>query len=562
MGLSKKLVQKLWVLEMSKKVPLEQLILLDHQLADLNARDPKRKQLVLECAAAFGLSTSTIYRQMKNTFDKASSLRKDSDVTRICTVSEMLKYCEIIAAMKLMAKNKKNHRISTPRCLEILETSGIFVNNEKVQLPKGLLNKSTVNRYLSKWGFSDKNLSVQPVVTHFEAQHSNECWQFDFTPSDMKKIDFVPPGTKLMLALFTDDASGCISGQYVIASGEDAISALQVLYKAMEGQTKGSFIKGIPMYLYADNGSFVKSSIYIRVLKLLDITLSTHMPKSSDGRRVPARSKGKVERANRTLKDDFETLFHFQRPESLEQLNQWLHEYIRKYNEKPHRRAKCSRFQFWKDLLPESSYRAVCTKEHFAKICRVPEKRTVGSDACVSIEGELFQLLPDFAGEVVQVLHGIFDNQIYVEYQSNTFGPFYPYGGPIPFNTYKKKPKTQKEKKADYIESLSQALSLPISALSDLDNETQKILIENSFVIEELKSIPFQEADILNENYRNRIEAKQRIADILARPLASLSRHEMQYINELLDETLNKKHIGEQLKLYFSPKMVITGNLE
>lgn len=547
---------------MPKKIPLEQLILLDHQLTDLNPRDPKRKLLVQECAAAFDLSVSTVYRQMKNTFDRESNIRKDLDRPRVCDSYQMLRYCEIIAAMKIMGRNKKNHRISTPRCLDILETTGIFVNNEKVLLPKGLLKKSTVNRYLSKWGFSDKNMSVQPVVTHFEAEHSNECWQFDFTPSDLKRIEFVPPGAKLMLALFTDDASGCISGEYIIAPGEDAVSALQVLYNAMEGQPKGAFIKGIPLHLYADNGSFAKSCTYTRAVKLLDIIFKTHMPKTSDGRRVTARSKGKVERANRTLKDDFESLFHFQKPESLEQLNQWLREYIKKYNEKPHRRANCSRFKFWKDNLPEAGYRKVCTKKHFAKICRIPEKRKVASDACISIEGQSFQLSPELAGELVYVLHGIFDNQIYVEHKEQISGPFYPYDGPIPFNTFKKKPKTQKEKKADYIESLSQTISLPISALSGLDEATQSVLLKNDLVSEEIKSIPFQEVDILTENYTNKIEAKQHIADILARPLSSLSTHNMQYINDLVDETLNKKHIKENLKHYFSPKLVIAGNLE
>jgi hypothetical protein len=95
-----------------------------------------------------------------------------------------------------------------------------------------------------------------------------------------------------------------------------------------------------------------------------------------------------------------------------------------------------------------------------------------------------------------------------------------------------------------------------------LDIEIQKLLTETNFVSEELKSIPFQETDILSENHKNKIEAKQHIADILARPLASLSSHEMQYVNELVNETLNKKHIREKLRFYFSPKIVITGNLE
>ncbi len=40
------------------------------------------------------------------------------------------------------------------------------------------------------------------------------------------------------------------------------------------------------------------------------------MPKDSDGRRVTARSKGKVERPFRTVKEAHETLYHFHQPEN------------------------------------------------------------------------------------------------------------------------------------------------------------------------------------------------------------------------------------------------------
>jgi hypothetical protein len=39
------------------------------------------------------------------------------------------------------------------------------------------------------------------------------------------------------------------------------------------------------------------------------------MPKGSDGRRVTARAKGKVERPFRTVKEAHETLYHFHTPQ-------------------------------------------------------------------------------------------------------------------------------------------------------------------------------------------------------------------------------------------------------
>jgi FMN phosphatase YigB (HAD superfamily) len=48
--------------------------------------------------------------------------------------------------------------------------------------------------------------------------------------------------------------------------------------------------------------------------------------------------KGKVERAFRTVKDAYETLYHFHKPETEQQANAWLHRYlIHDYNLRQHR---------------------------------------------------------------------------------------------------------------------------------------------------------------------------------------------------------------------------------
>lgn len=67
------------------------------------------------------------------------------------------------------------------------------------------------------------------------------------------------------------------------------------------------------------------------------------MPRSSDGRRTTARGKGKIERTNRTTKESFETLFHFHQPNTLDQANEWLMNYLLQYIEMPHRSEKSIR---------------------------------------------------------------------------------------------------------------------------------------------------------------------------------------------------------------------------
>ena len=56
--------------------------------------------------------------------------------------------------------------------------------------------------------------------------------------------------------------------------------------------------QGIPQMLYMDNGPIARSLVFQKVMSYLGVEVKTHMAKGSDGRRVTARAKGKVERAS------------------------------------------------------------------------------------------------------------------------------------------------------------------------------------------------------------------------------------------------------------------------
>ena len=56
----------------------------------------------------------------------------------------------------------------------------------------------------------------------------------------------------------------------------------------------------------------------------LGVRVLTHMPPSEAERRTPARSKGKVERPFRTIKEVHETLYHFHKPKDEAEANLWL----------------------------------------------------------------------------------------------------------------------------------------------------------------------------------------------------------------------------------------------
>lgn len=87
-----------------------------------------------------------------------------------------------------------------------------------------------------------------------------------------------------------------------------------------------------------------------------------------DGNRTTARSKGKVERPFRTVKEAHETLYHFHQPETEQQANQWLMRYLLHYNNQRHRSQNHSRLEDWLTHLPSDGLREMCTWEQFCRL--------------------------------------------------------------------------------------------------------------------------------------------------------------------------------------------------
>ena len=91
---------------------------------------------------------------------------------------ELERYCEIVAALKLRTSNLKGRHLSTARCIELLEESGVETPQGLVHVSKGLLHKTTVNRYLQFWGYDHARMIRAPVAVRFEA---NILHRFDET---------------------------------------------------------------------------------------------------------------------------------------------------------------------------------------------------------------------------------------------------------------------------------------------------------------------------------------------------------------------------------------------
>lgn len=537
-----------------KIIPDESLIQLKYQLDLLSARSPERKRLVSECAELYGVSVNTVYRSLREKGSLRALRRSDKGNPRILLPDELKKYCQIIAAMKIRTRNKKGRSLPTTEALRLLEDFGIETPSGLVKPQKGLLKKSTINRYLKSWGYDQASLGFQQVVTRFQAKHSNECWHFDLSPSDLKYLPEVPEWIDpdegkpiLMLYSVVDDRSRVAYQEYHVVYGEDVESALRFFFRAMSPKDIEGFpFQGRPHMIYTDNGAIARSGIFNRVMSCLDIAVRCHLPSTKAKRKVAARAKGKVERPFRTVKELHETLYHFHKPQNIQEANEWLINYVLRYNERNLENRDVSRIQDWIDTIPQAGLRKMCSWERFCRFTREPEKRKVGPDAHVSIGGIIYEVDHHLSGEEVIIWWGLFDNAVFVELNEEKYGPYEPVSGPIPLHKYRAFKKTLKEKRAEEIEELASKIALPIEAFTK-DARAADALART--LPENIVLTDFKDPDPFNELlFPNTLSAKRAISNFIGIPLAKLNEVELACIEEILTTTLDKQRVFQMVR--------------
>ena len=540
---------------MHRKRPSDEtLVALRGRLEDLPARSAERGMLIQGCADLHGVSAATVYRALRDQFRPRALHRRDRGRPRRVSRREMERFCELVAAMKLRTTNRKGRHLSTGRALELLVEHGIETPEGLVQAPQGLLTRTTVNRYLRAWGLDDRRMAQPPPAVRFQAERSNECWQFDMSPSDLKQVPaplWVEPGRgppTLMLFSVVDDRSGVAYQEYRCVYGEDAAAALRFLFNAMAAKDEaGLVLQGIPGMLYLDNGPVAKSGTFRRVMAQLGVRVQPHMPKGSDRRRVTARAKGKVERPFRTVKEAHETLYHFHTPRDEAEANLWLRRYLARYNAQPHRSEPCPRAEDWTAGLPPEGVRAMCTWDRFRAFAREPERRRVGVDARVQVDGVAYEVEPSLAGETVTLWWGLFDHELFVEHADQRFGPFGPIDGPIPLHRYRTFRKSAADERVDRIEALAGKLGLPRAALDGPDPVPFP-----PTPVTAPPSVPFADPDPYRElRYPSVLAAKLAIADYLGFALAKLTPEDRAHIDALLRDTLDRRTVIACVRGYF-----------
>jgi hypothetical protein len=534
-----------------KRPPGDALVNLRRRLAVLSPRDPVRRDLVVEAAAFYGISTATLYRALREHLTPRSVRRSDYGIPKVAEPATMERYAEVIAAIKLRTTNKKGRRMSTARAIALIEEHGVETPDGIVKAAKGTLKRATIDRFMRQAGYDHRRIAQPRVAVRFQAKRSNELWQFDMSPSDLKEVKAPLWYEKergqptLMLYSVVDNRSGVTYQEYRCVYGEDAESALRFLFNAMAPKPDEAFaFQGIPETLYLDNGPVTRSKVFQSVMASLGVRVLPHMPASKDDRRTTARSKGKVERPFRTVKEAFETLFHFHEPQNEAEANLWFRNYLINYNNQQHRAEPHSRIEDWLTQLPANGVRAMCSWERFCTFAREPEKRTVGDDARVSVDGIEYEVDPDLAGETVILWWGLFDEELFVEHSGRRFGPYSPSRGAIPLYRYRKYQKSKTEERLDKVMALARHLGLPRAAVTGEADFTP------TPAIAPILRQPFPEMEEPLA-FPGPLAAKRAIADLLRRPLGRLGKDDLAFIDQLIAETLDRKAVLDGVRGHF-----------
>lgn len=80
-----------------------------------------------------------------------------------------------------------------------------------------------------------------------------------------------------------------------------------------------------------------------------------------------------------------------------------------------------------------------------------------------------YEVEPDMAGETVILLWGLFDDEMFAEFDGDKRGSYFPLSVPVPLHRYRAFKLGKAAVRADSIQALAQPLNLPISAQSGSD---------------------------------------------------------------------------------------------
>jgi len=529
------------------------------EMLPLNSQE--RSIHVQRIADTYRCSVDTVQRELQKHRAQSRKARKDQGIARWENQQEFIGWIEIIAAIKHRSTNKKSHHISTNQAIAMAERGfRDSQNGQWIQIPQGQLTRQTCNRWLKSMGLNHSRTWESPSV-RFGASAPNEVWQFDLSPSDAYYLDkekgiiednsWRPKKAhehrpKLTLYSVIDDFSRVEYMEYHLCYGEDVETALRFLYRAMASKEDPSFpFQGVPSTIYMDNGPIAKSGIFLQVMGRLNITIKLHeTPEQAKGR-TAARSKGKIERSFRTFKNSFESLFHFHKPQTLAQANEYLCGHLLNVAYSSHPLWNEKRIEVWHQNLPKEGIRKICDWEAYRDLARKPCNRRVSNDRLVIFDHQHYLVDDEFRGKQVEVWCGLLDEGLFIRTPDGTIrGPYKPAPVPLPFGKFHKPKKSQLDLRREKVINLARNIDIPKESVF-VDNRVQEDQ-KRDFLVPGETIAPQSPTGALY--FVNPFTAKQAIFKEFGIPLGRLSQQQRQKIDQILQTTLRRDKVMSEVK--------------
>jgi putative transposase len=233
----------------------------------------------------------------------------------------------------------------------------------------------------------------QQVFGRFEATRPNELWTGDALHGP------VIGGRKTYLFCFIDDYSRAVMGARW-AFHEDVVRLAAALRPALAS-------RGVPEWVYVDNGSAFVDAWLLRACAVLGIKLVHSRPRRPQGR-------GKVERFFRTVRDQFLVEITSDdrqagtRAADLAELNRLFSAWVAvSYHRTVHSETSQAPLARWAAGVPDPLPLPSPAQLHEA--FRWSERRTVRKTATVSLHGNLYQVDASLVRRVVELVFDPFD---------------------------------------------------------------------------------------------------------------------------------------------------------
>lgn len=253
-------------------------------------------------------------------------------------------------------------------------------------------DERTIQRMFVRTGLTALRAPLEPAVFgRFEAGRPNEIWTGDALHGPRIA------GRKTYLFAFIDDHSRAIVG-HRWGFAEDTVRLAAALRPALAS-------RGVPEYVYVDNGSAFVDSWLMRGCAKLGIKLVHSAPGRPQGR-------GKIERFFRTVNGEFVVEIASGDGEpgrqirDLSELNRLFTAWVESvYHARTHSETGMAPLARW---MTDAPY-PVPAPADLADAFRWSDYRTVGKTALVSLYGNRYQVDPSLVGQRVELVFDPFD---------------------------------------------------------------------------------------------------------------------------------------------------------